>query len=532
MSNMDKYESFFRYTSGRWLYNEKEQLAIRYVRFNVDALKKVAAEAVGASYCTDIRKTHEGAFNKIFMLRFDNNAELVAKIPTPLVSPPHLCTASEVATMDYVRNVMGLPVPKVFGWCSRAETTDVGAEYILMEKIDGVCLQDCWQAMNADEAKAAINDVVDAQCHFAHTRFSQIGSLFYKDDVDLSLRDRPLYANGTDGNSESPRFCIGPLMRWDLWCHDRHTLNVDHGPWPNLPSFLSALGRKQSEWLRLVAANRSQRCALRRAPRDESPDIHIRWIERFLTVLPHVVPPVELQVPVLWNDLEATSLVVQPKDHHPVKAILDWQYSHLSPLFLQVRLCEAFLFEGDERITLPQEFSMPRKPPNYDSLPDDERAYLDREYELAVRQRVYEGLLRERVPVTYTLLERPHQMQTHLGILELSRTWYNGLHQLRDYLIQLQLWWDDIAPSVPFPNPAGDEEIERHIVECSGFEIYSENVEQLRKELGVDVDGWVSNERFDEVMRRSEELKSAWNTKAMAGPWPFQDGRYSYYLDL
>jgi hypothetical protein len=44
-----------------------------------------------------------GSFNRIFTLKFDNGSELIAKIPFPLLTPRHLCTASEVATMDYAR---------------------------------------------------------------------------------------------------------------------------------------------------------------------------------------------------------------------------------------------------------------------------------------------------------------------------------------------------------------------------------------------------------------------------------------------
>ena len=75
------------------------------------------------------------SFNKIFNLKFYNYSELIAKIPYPLLIPRHLCTASEVATIDYERTLLGLPVPKVFGWSASAERTDVGAEYILMEKV-------------------------------------------------------------------------------------------------------------------------------------------------------------------------------------------------------------------------------------------------------------------------------------------------------------------------------------------------------------------------------------------------------------
>ncbi|KAI0369309.1 hypothetical protein BV20DRAFT_374089 [Pilatotrama ljubarskyi] len=63
------------------------------------------------------------SFNRVFSLTFDNNVELIAKIPYPCTGPRHLCTASEVATLDFLRTELGLPVPHVRSWCSRAEQT-------------------------------------------------------------------------------------------------------------------------------------------------------------------------------------------------------------------------------------------------------------------------------------------------------------------------------------------------------------------------------------------------------------------------
>ena len=47
-SGSDVNEDLFRYTSGRWLYNESQQMAQRYVRFDVAALHRVIASVCGA----------------------------------------------------------------------------------------------------------------------------------------------------------------------------------------------------------------------------------------------------------------------------------------------------------------------------------------------------------------------------------------------------------------------------------------------------------------------------------------------------
>jgi len=97
----DKHD-FSRYTSGRWLWDEEEQLRQRYRRFNVLELQNAAANAIGLRNCTKISKIGEGNFNKVFKLTMDDESVVIARIPHPNAGPPIITTASEVATMDFV----------------------------------------------------------------------------------------------------------------------------------------------------------------------------------------------------------------------------------------------------------------------------------------------------------------------------------------------------------------------------------------------------------------------------------------------
>ncbi|GBE86685.1 hypothetical protein SCP_0905650 [Sparassis crispa] len=45
-----------RLKNGRWLYNEKEQNASRFLKFDVDATQRLACTAVGAQRCTHFKK--------------------------------------------------------------------------------------------------------------------------------------------------------------------------------------------------------------------------------------------------------------------------------------------------------------------------------------------------------------------------------------------------------------------------------------------------------------------------------------------
>lgn len=98
-----QYADFFGYTSGRWLWDEEQQLHDRYRHFNVPALQRAAANNVGASSCVDMRKLAEGSFNKVFRLVMDDGRVVIARVPNPNAGPQRLTTASEVATMDMVQ---------------------------------------------------------------------------------------------------------------------------------------------------------------------------------------------------------------------------------------------------------------------------------------------------------------------------------------------------------------------------------------------------------------------------------------------
>jgi hypothetical protein len=96
------YEHFFRYTSGRWLWDEQQQLRDRYRVFDVAELQNSAAKATGSDGCVSMTKLAEGGFNKVFRLLMNDGKAVLARIPNPNAGPPFYTTAAEVATMEFV----------------------------------------------------------------------------------------------------------------------------------------------------------------------------------------------------------------------------------------------------------------------------------------------------------------------------------------------------------------------------------------------------------------------------------------------
>ncbi|KAI9058593.1 hypothetical protein FKP32DRAFT_1680333 [Trametes sanguinea] len=131
-------------------------------------------------------------------------------MPFPVAGPKHLCTASEVATMDYVRTEHKMPTPVVRAWCSRAESSPVGMEFILYEKIPGVDLAHLDttvdQPLCDDPFIEVLPDIVQFEANLFKTAFAQVGSIYYKEEVPEALRSRALYADWVTPSENSARF--------------------------------------------------------------------------------------------------------------------------------------------------------------------------------------------------------------------------------------------------------------------------------------------------------------------------------------
>lgn len=94
-------QELFRYTNGRFLANEDQQLSKRYVTFDVQKLCQVVASSTehGSPVCK-IDKM-EGGFSKALLMTTEDGVEVVAKIPCPNAGRAMYSTASEAATLQF-----------------------------------------------------------------------------------------------------------------------------------------------------------------------------------------------------------------------------------------------------------------------------------------------------------------------------------------------------------------------------------------------------------------------------------------------
>ncbi|WPG97274.1 Hypothetical protein R9X50_00004800 [Acrodontium crateriforme] len=327
--------SFYNFSRGRFVCNEKNEMAQRYVHYDTEELATVAASALGSPACVRMEKYPDGMYNKAILLTMSDGQQAVAKIPNPNAGQPRLTTASEVATMDFVRNTLGMPTPKVYAWCSNAQETRVGAEYIIMEKVAGVALESVFANMKIEDRFEVTKAISSYQRTWASTSFENYGSLYYTRDLP---QGEPL--RFTDQNrvrKEDASFSVGPSTARDWNDQGRSSVSFDRGPWNQAERYLKAVGQRELACVKqLSRLPKSPLTLCGPGMYQPTREKKTKAIQCYLDLVDSITPTDEaLRRACLWHgDLHAENIFVNPLNPTEVTAIIDWQSTDIAPLFI------------------------------------------------------------------------------------------------------------------------------------------------------------------------------------------------------
>ncbi|PKX99251.1 uncharacterized protein P174DRAFT_509268 [Aspergillus novofumigatus IBT 16806] len=236
LSLINSKDELFKYTSGRWIHNEHLRLAECYLQFDIPALMNVIAAASGhmTSDIVSFFKLAEGGFNCLFQATFRDRKHVITRLPYPSTAPERYAVASKAATLDYLR-LHGLSTPEVYAWClTRANL--VGAEYIIMEKLDSTPLGNMWYSMTLKEQHKTMKQIIEWETRLMLMEFPVFRSIYYQRDL---LTERKVPLSGHHGGE----FCIGLIAHYGWWHGERSMLNIDRGPF----------GEQEMTWVKAYA---------------------------------------------------------------------------------------------------------------------------------------------------------------------------------------------------------------------------------------------------------------------------------------
>ncbi|KAK0460540.1 uncharacterized protein EV420DRAFT_1641090 [Desarmillaria tabescens] len=246
----------------------------------------------------------------------------------------------------------------------------VRSDFILIERIDGVALEERWFNTFNEDIGAVIREMLFFDLGLHQRPFLQNGSLFFKKSVSPELQSW-LYARERD--SEEPaaeRYRIGPVVDKQYWFNE-----PDHA-WTDMASYIQVTCRLA---LGPPTSRNSVSCCSN--------------VYRWRIVLPEH----GLAVPYLiHSDLSRSNVIVKPSRAANVVSYIDWQGAVALPYFQSIRLPKAILFKG-KVIPIPDEPFSPSEIPS--DLPPKLEKQADLEWRLANRQRKMPKVLLQRHPL-------------------------------------------------------------------------------------------------------------------------------------
>lgn len=126
-----------------------------------------------------------------------------------------------------MRNVLHTPAPKVLSWSS-CKDNPVGAEYIIMERVPGVQLDQVWNQLDVGIRWKIVQTLAKYQARWTATSFQQFGSLYYKRDLTSA---RSLAYRDEEGREiVNEHFAVGPSTSRQNTDDGRLDVCFDRGP--------------------------------------------------------------------------------------------------------------------------------------------------------------------------------------------------------------------------------------------------------------------------------------------------------------
>ncbi|TFK86561.1 protein kinase subdomain-containing protein PKL/CAK/Fmp29 [Polyporus arcularius HHB13444] len=535
----------FDYTSGRWIVNDKLRRAERRHAFNVDGLRRLAAESVKRSPddIESLRKLAEGGFNRVFLITMRDGFRMVARIPYPATAPKYFAVASEVATLAFLRSA-GLPTPEVYRYSPTPDNA-AGTEYILMQFIEGISLADVLMSdLREGNIIPIMRQLVELESKMMSMAFPAGGSLYFTEDLAN-------IAGGTSGTTRpgialksDKRFCVGPETSLHLWFGRRSQLDVDRGPYENAEEALVRGAEKERAYLQrfgrpLLPFQRARREAYQY--QEQQPSEHIENLNRYLRIAPSLVTrdPALDHFCIRHPDLQPSNILVSwspDSNSYAIASLIDWQHTSILPLSLHAGIPDQLQNYDDAGW---DSMTPPSLPDNVNNMDEPQR---EREVELYRRRLLhyhYVESTRKYNMLHYAALTEPMGTLRRRLFRHARAPWEGETLDLKVALIQATEKWETLTGGgLPCPIGLDPDDVRETMKLNAELRELDEYLEVVRDKIGVGPDGWMPAEHYEEAMARSKQLKELGlaafdddeERALVAAHWPFDDMDEEAYM--
>ncbi|KAF8473663.1 phosphotransferase enzyme family-domain-containing protein [Russula ochroleuca] len=297
-----------------------------------------------------------GAFNKLFLLQPLGNSganpeSFILRVILPV--DPYFKTASEVATLQFVRKNTPIPVPRVIAFDSSADN-ELGFEWILMTKLPGVTLKSLWESSELEwESRSQLTKTLAGYVkQLTSFKFPVMGNMYPSNRPEF---ERISWLKHLSSETrfvplpDNAEFAIGPVATIPFFYGDRLRLQNGRGPFQTSSSYLTSLLRLH------ISSTTNRKSAVSTDDEYEEDDISefedaISAYESLLSVLPIFFPREASgdaeTFSLFHDDISSDNILVDPTTHR-ITGIVDWECVSLQPRW-EVAARVPQLLEGPE----------------------------------------------------------------------------------------------------------------------------------------------------------------------------------------
>lgn len=256
-------------------------------------------------------------------------------------------------------------------------------------------------------------------------------------------------------------------------------------------------------------------------------------LDQYLKLAPAMVSPStpdDINAFTLWHpDLHLENVFVDP-DTLQVTSVIDWQSATASPLFYQCGVPK--MVQHREPVSLDLS-NCPKLPDNYDDLDLDQKQYTDNILKSEQLHQYYLRRTRSDNPRHWSALQLHDELRVY-PVKAVQQVWdRNTVFYLRRALMRLVENWERPCPNAgpPCPVSFNQEDIALHNLEAENREFVSAILNLFKTTFGLDPDGTVFPDKYDEIQKELERLKNSCLEAAESEEerlsaeklWPYQD---------
>ncbi|KAL1921720.1 uncharacterized protein VTP21DRAFT_10362 [Calcarisporiella thermophila] len=149
---------------------------------NAERVKHVFSRHLG-SQVTTIEKIYAGSFSEVFLVTCASGQEYIARICR---SQDGWRTENQVACLSLISKHTTIAVPRVLHWC--VDTSEIGAEYIIMTKIPGERLEQHWYSLAPDSKQKLLAQLADWVVQLKRIPVERIGVFGFDSEGQVRIR--------------------------------------------------------------------------------------------------------------------------------------------------------------------------------------------------------------------------------------------------------------------------------------------------------------------------------------------------------